>query len=301
MDIDGWTYNLNKKYGQNGIFEFNMAGVRYIMISRAEFVSRFMLPNQDDRMKYLMRTNKDKTLLDLFDFSNKGVAFNCNYDYWRFNRQIFSRAMKTATKSNSTVKLINNLFEEMIDYWIGLKEPDNDSTIIEASTWMFKYSFDFLFGVVTGSPSFAMKSYYQKLKKIDATKEIMEFEKYSNCARNFQSENIFLFMPRILRHVPILRGRIQSLMNDCDFMKEKSMERIKERRKQIEKIVNNSNFDPKQLGNDLLTSMIITNTPYEIYSQDNVDPLLSKPMTDDEILGILFESFIPSDTVSNGD
>ncbi|CAG8763954.1 4518_t:CDS:1, partial [Dentiscutata erythropus] len=46
MDIDEWTHNLNKKFGHNGIFEFTMAGVRYIMISRAEYLNRFMLPEQ---------------------------------------------------------------------------------------------------------------------------------------------------------------------------------------------------------------------------------------------------------------
>ncbi|CAG8818446.1 23196_t:CDS:2, partial [Dentiscutata erythropus] len=168
-------------------------------------------------------------LLDLFDFSNKGVAFNCNYIYWRFNRQIFYRAMRTASQSNSTFKLMNILSEEMINYWIDLKNPD-------------------------------------EIKKIDITKELMESEKYSNCVRNFQNDSLFVFMPKILRHIPILRN------------------------------LNSSNFDSKQLGNDLLTSMIIANTPYEIRSQINVDPSLSRPMTDDEILGILFESFIPSDT-----
>ncbi|CAG8783995.1 6689_t:CDS:1, partial [Dentiscutata erythropus] len=49
-----------------------MAGVRYIMISRAEYVNRFMLPDQEDHSKHLMRINKNKGLLDLFDFSNKG-------------------------------------------------------------------------------------------------------------------------------------------------------------------------------------------------------------------------------------
>ncbi|CAG8810061.1 14370_t:CDS:2, partial [Dentiscutata erythropus] len=241
----------------------------------------------------------NRGLLDLFDFSNKGVAFNCNYSYWRFNRQIFSRAMRTAASSDRTIKLMNILSEEMINHWIDLKNPDDDSTIIEASTWMYKFSFDFLFGVVTGSPSFAMKSYYQRLKKIDITKELMESEKYSNCVRNFQNDNLFVFMPKLLRYIPILRNRIQSLLNDCDFMKEKSLERIRKRRKEVEKIVNSGNFDSKHLGNDLLTSMIITNTPYEIHSQINIDPSLSRPMTDDEILGILFESFIPSDTISN--
>ncbi|CAG8737904.1 13392_t:CDS:2, partial [Gigaspora rosea] len=70
------------------------------------------------------------------------------------------------------------------------------------------------------------------------------------------------------------------------------------RRKEIEKMVNSSNFNKNQLGNDLLTSMIIANTPYELHSQINVDSSLSRPMTDDEILGVLFESFMPSDTVS---
>ncbi|CAG8821064.1 9358_t:CDS:2, partial [Gigaspora rosea] len=128
VDIDGYTHNLNKKFGYNGIFEFNMAGVRYIMISRAEYVDRFMLPDQDN-----------------------------------------------------------------------------------PSTWMFKFSFDFLFGVLIGSPSFAMKSYYQRLKNIDITKEIIEYEKYSNCVRNFQSDNLFVFMPNYLRNVPIIKDQIQNL------------------------------------------------------------------------------------------
>ncbi|CAG8596759.1 15516_t:CDS:1, partial [Dentiscutata heterogama] len=293
--IDEWTYNLHKKFGQNGIFEFNMAGIRYVMISHAEYVSRFMLPDKGDHTNHLMRINKDKGFLNLLDFSTKGLALNCDYNYWKFNRQIVSRAMNSACHSNRTIKLINNLFEEMISYWIDLKEPDSDSTIIEASTWMFKFSFDFLFGVINGSPSFAMKSYYQGLKKINSTKEIMEFEKYSNCVRNFENDNLLVFMPEFFKYIPIIRDRIQSLINNCDFIKENSKERIRKRRKEIEKIVNNSNFKSGQLGDDLLTSMIIANTPYEIHPASNVGPSLLRPMTDDEIVGILFELFVPSD------
>ncbi|CAG8808702.1 45249_t:CDS:2, partial [Gigaspora margarita] len=142
IDIDGWTYNLNKKFGQNGIFEFNMA---------------------------------------------------------------------VAKKLRSIVTSIigDLIFEEMINYLSDLKNPNDDSTIIDASIWMHNFS---------------------------------------------------------------------------------------KRRKEIEKIVTSSNFDSKQLGNDLLTSMIIANTQYEIHSQINVDTSLLRPMTDDEILGVLFELFLPSDT-----
>ncbi|CAG8846702.1 4148_t:CDS:2, partial [Racocetra persica] len=68
--------------------------------------------------------------------------------------------------------------------------------------------------------------------------------------------------------------------------------RIRKRREEVEKLVNNSNFDPSQLKNDLLTSMIVANTPYETTPQKNVDPSLLRPMTDDEIRGIMFEVFV---------
>ncbi|CAG8595101.1 11196_t:CDS:1, partial [Scutellospora calospora] len=292
IDIDEWAYNLNKKYGQDGIFEFNMVGIRYIMINRAEYVSRFMLSEHDDHSKHLMRT-KNNGLLDFYGLSTKGVAFNFDYNSWKFNRQLFARAMRTAYNSKKTAKLINNLFEEMINYWINLKNPDDDSTIIDASIWIFKYSFDSLSTIITGSPSFSMQSYYQGLKKIDTQEDIKSFEKYSNCLKHFQNDNLLTFTPKFLRYVPTLRGRILSLLNDVNFMKEMCMEKIRRRKKEIEKIVK---IDPKQLGDDLLTSMIVANTPYETHPPTNVDPSLLRPMTDKEMIGLLFESYVPSET-----
>ncbi|CAG8504600.1 11755_t:CDS:2, partial [Dentiscutata heterogama] len=260
LDIDAYLYKLTKLYGQNGIFELNMIGIRQIIITRAEYAEVFMFPSmsssdQDKHMKHIMRSHNDG-LLKYFDLENKGLVFNVTYNHWKFNRQIFSRPVRTASCSEETSRLINNLFEETMSYWIKLKKPDEDITVIDVTTWINRLFNDFNSVFITGRRSFAIEAHYRKFKKIDMTKEMSDVENFAECIVNFASDCQILFMPKIL-----------------------------------------INFDQKQLGNDFLTSMIVTNTPYETCPQINVDPSLLRPMTNEEIRGVIFDSYLTTDTV----
>ncbi|RIB29632.1 cytochrome P450 [Gigaspora rosea] len=281
-----------------------MIGIRMIIINRAEHADKFISPSTTPSdmtpsdMKHLMRTD-NKGLLSFFDLENKGVAFNHSHIHWKLNRQLYTRAMKAITNSEKTCRMLNDLFNEMMAYWIYLKNPNDNSTIIDAVAWMVRFSNDFISAVVIGDRSFAIEAHYHKLKNHDMSKEMSDSEHVAECITNFVNDNQTIFMPKILRFFPVVRDRVKSLKHTCDFTYNILVEKIRKRRKVIEKTVNSSNFDSKQLGNDLMTYLIIANTPYETGSLKSVDPSLLRPMTDDEVRGPLFDSLLGSDTIAN--
>src|SRR6185369_4016114 len=88
-DIDAWFYDLNKAYGHNGVYELNIAGNRQIVVTRAEYIEKFMLSSVHT---HIMRT-ADNGLLSFFGFQGRGIGLNHDYNTWKFNRQIFSQAV----------------------------------------------------------------------------------------------------------------------------------------------------------------------------------------------------------------
>ncbi|CAG8853684.1 18884_t:CDS:2, partial [Gigaspora margarita] len=178
----------------------------------------------------------------------------------------------TACYSEETSKLIYNLFEEMMNYWIKLKKHDEDVTIIDATNWINRFFNDFTSVLITGKRSFAIEAHYHKFKRNSITKEMSETENFAEC-------------------------RVEKMKYYGDTAYKILEEKIRKRRKEVEKIINCSNFDPQKLGNDFLTSMITANTPYETCPQINVDPSLLRPMTDEEIRGVTFDSYLATDTV----
>ncbi|CAG8689751.1 20628_t:CDS:2 [Cetraspora pellucida] len=291
IDIDAWFYKLAKKYGQNGVFELNLIGNRQIVITRADYVGKLMSPlSEEQQRKHLMRT-ANNGLLDMFDLDYKGVGLNHSYNFWKFNRQIFSNALKIAVHSDETVKIVNNLFEEMTDYWMNLRKFDENSAIVDTAAWMRRFTNDFISVITTGDRTFAIKNYHHKLKTNEVTEEIMESEEFVECISTFFDDNQMIFIPKLLSHFPLINGRVNKMVHTLDYVYKRLIERIRKRRKEVEKVVKNSNFEPSQLRNNLLTSLVIANTPYETTPQKNVDPSLLRPMTDDEIRGIMFDAF----------
>src|SRR6266540_1571766 len=65
-DIDAWFYKLNRIYGRDGVYELNIAGNRQIVITRAEYIDKFLV---NDTSSHVMRT-ANNGLLDLFDLDN---------------------------------------------------------------------------------------------------------------------------------------------------------------------------------------------------------------------------------------
>ncbi|CAG8537282.1 14204_t:CDS:1, partial [Gigaspora rosea] len=166
-----------------------MIGIRQIIITRAEYADSFMYPptsssDQNKHTKHMMKTD-NRGLLKFFDLENKGIVFNVNYKHWKFNRQMISRPIRTACYSEETSKLINHLFEEMMNYWIKLKKHDEDVTILDATNWINRFFNDFTSVLITGKRSFAIEAHYHKVKRNSMTKEMSEAENFAECIVHF--------------------------------------------------------------------------------------------------------------------
>jgi len=143
-----------------------------------------------------------------------------------------------------------------------------------------------------------IRHYGQKLKNEPLTEEILDTEEFVDYIQNFISDNQFVFVPKILRNFPFIKPRVDRLLKICDRFYERLVDIIKERRKEIEKEIMYGNFNTKHM--DLLTSAIVAYTQYDPNPQEKIDPSLTRPMTDDEIRGLMFDAFIGgTDTVSS--
>ncbi|CAG8773152.1 25970_t:CDS:2, partial [Dentiscutata erythropus] len=208
VDIDAWFLKLTEKYGQSGVFELNLIGNRQIVITRADYVSKLMAPSSEqDHYKHHMRT-ANNGLLDMFDLDRKGVGLNHDYNFWKFNRQIFTSAIKTACYSEATVKTINNLYDEMIGYWLNLKKPGDDSVVVDAASWMRRFTNDFISVVTTSERTLAIKNYYHILNNEKKTQEMEDSEEFVECISTFFDDNQMIFIPKLLKQFPLIRGRV---------------------------------------------------------------------------------------------
>ncbi|CAG8513511.1 10133_t:CDS:2 [Acaulospora morrowiae] len=294
-DIDAWFYRLNKKYGRDGIFELNIAGNRQIVLTRAEYIDKFLLK---DSSTHVMRT-ANNGLLDLFDLETKGVGLNHSYKHWKFNRHIFTQAIMPLALTNKPSEILNQLFVEMAQYWIDLKQPDSDGTVTDIAIWMRRFTTDFISLLTTSKKFSALYYYSQKIKNEPITQEMIDSEEFVENINTFVSDNQILFVPKLLRNMPFIKPRVNKLLDNCHRFYDRLVDIVKAKRKEIDEIVKNGGeLDTKRA--DLLTSLIIANTQYDPHPQKNVDPSLSRPMNDDEIRGVMFDAFVAgTDTTVN--
>src|SRR6266496_3534814 len=106
---------------------------------------------------------------------------------------------------------------------------------------------------------------------------------------------MFFFVSPFLRHyAPFFKNKADDLLQNMKFINQRLDAIIKRRRKEIE----NTPLD-KPLPNDMLTSVITANTPRGVNYTKTVGETLERPMTDNEIRGIIFDGILGgTDTVS---
>ncbi|PKC57750.1 cytochrome P450 [Rhizophagus irregularis] len=105
----------------------------------------------------------------------------------------------------------------------------------------------------------------------------------------------FALSKYIRRYVPFVRGKMNKLIENRDYLINSLYKVIKQRRIEIE----NTPLD-QPLRHDMLTSFITANTPRDINVEKHVDADLLRPMTDKEICGNLLDAMIAgTDTTAN--
>ena len=302
--FNDWLMSLHKKYGD--MFEINLTGKRIIYLCRKDLIKNMIIPSE--KTKYHHRFQPSEGIIE-YGFDGVGVINNVDLESWKYNRQFFTRAMMTPSFNYQAVEWTNELLEEMESYWNNLGENRE----LDLTKWMHRFTADMIFKISTGIKNNAVASYYNTLLLEDDNdnnslteedkEKVRESERLNNSIDTFIAGMLTFFaLNKFIRHyVPFVRGKVNALLKNRDFLFERLYNIIKQRRIEIE------NTQPeKSLCHDMLTSFITANTPRDINVrkprglEKHTDASLLRPMTDKEIRGNLLDVIIAgTDTVSN--
>ncbi|CAB4389817.1 unnamed protein product [Rhizophagus irregularis] len=295
-DFNKWLLSMYKKYGD--MYEINLAGSRTIILNSTDLIESMNVPST--KTKYPFRFQPTEGSKE-YGLGGVGVANNNELKSWKFNRQFFSQAMMTPSFNHQAIEWTIELWEQMESHWNSLGENHE----LDLSKWMHRFTNDMIFRVSTGVKNDAVTSYYHTLILEDNNQSLSEKEKEKDreSERFIQSIQIFIrgFMPffalskYIRRYVPFVRGKMNKLIENRDYLINSLYKVIKQRRIEIE----NTPLD-QPLRHDMLTSFITANTPRDINVEKHVDADLLRPMTDKEICGNLLDAMIAgTDTTAN--
>jgi len=290
--------NNHKKYGD--IYEVNL-NERTIILCRSEYIEKLLTPSTKN--SHLMRYPVSAGYKEL-GVEGKGILLNSNSKTWRYNRQFFTQAILLPKFTNEAIDWTNRLFNELESYWNKLyfkeeiiKENKNKLNFI---TWFNQYTNDMIIKLLTGERSYSMAGYFNTLSDekaehplavIDDTVKLVQALR-----KHFLHYAYFFFVSPFLRHyIPVFKNKADDLLQNVKFINQKLDAIVKKRRQEIE----NTPLD-KSLPNDMLTSVITANTPRDVnYTKTVGGEAMERPMTDDEIRGIIFDGFLGgTDTVS---
>jgi cytochrome P450 len=294
--LGDWYKLLHKKYGD--MFEVYYAGQRLIVLCRADLIEN--MNTTSTKTKYPFRFNNTEGLVE-YGISAVGVGQNNDFKSWKFNRQFFTQAMLTPSFNYQAIEWTNELWQELETYWNEIGE----TRVLDLSKWMHRFTNEIIFKISTGVKNNALAAYYHIVINPKSFNTLNENEQEKmNYSEDFVRSietymtgvGYFFVLSKFMRNnIPFLRGKIKKLLENKENIFNRIRKIIKERRTEIE----NTPLD-QPLRHDLLTSHITTNTPRDtnlIKHSDDVD--MSRPMTDKEIFGNIFESMIAgTDTVS---
>ena len=276
------------------------------MLCRTEYIDKMLVPSMGN---YMIRFPM-KAATKALGIEGKGLTMNYDLTSWKFNRQFYSKFMMTPRFNVAAIKWTNELSEEMMRYWMDLgkkkelKQQKNVSedalVIIDMAAWMRRFTNDLISVLTTGKRTHTIPFHYHKLKNEKITEEMLESEKFVESLNNLVTRSLVLFVPEILRGLPIIKDKMKNFTDNRDYLFGKLNEKIRERRKEIEETINKNNHH--ELRHDMLTSFITANTPYDIINNNNssrnMDPKLLRAMTDDEIRANMLDIFLGgTDTV----
>ncbi|RHZ80932.1 hypothetical protein Glove_130g177 [Diversispora epigaea] len=98
-------------------------------------------------------------------------------------------SLTSLTYSPKLSKIENVLFEEMSNYWIDLKQKDEDVIIIDMAAWIRRLTCDIMSILLIGKRANTINYYYRKLKNVVITKEMIESEEF------IENINVFVKAP----------------------------------------------------------------------------------------------------------
>jgi cytochrome P450 len=285
--------SCHKKYGD--LFEIYF-DARLIILNRTEYVEKIL--SASIKNPYIIKTSEDdsKGYHELGIMGN-GLIFNQEFKSWRYNRHFFTQAILSPKFVHEATYWTSKLFNELEDYWEKLYIKDGNKKVLDFSNWSNQFTNDMIITILTGERSYTMAGYFNELSDNEKAERpsalIDETVKFVHAIRkHLLGIILFQFISSFLRHYfPYFKKRSDDYKQNLKYLNQRFDSIIEKRRKEIE----DTPLD-KPLSNDMLTSVIIANTPRDVNYDKNVN---ERPMTDIEIRWILFDGIMAgTDTVS---
>ncbi|KAF0366326.1 cytochrome P450 [Gigaspora margarita] len=170
----------------------------------------------------------------------------------------------------------------------------------DITKWALRFACDMITIVVTGERSYLMASYYNILsnKKVkNSNTAIEDPERFIQGIKNHLSGFTYFlyFSPFLHYHIPFIKDQVKATLKNWDYLFKIIDLIIEKRRKEIEEILVGD-----ELRNDMLITLIVTNTVRDINRTNNGRDNISRPITDDKIRANLLDSFQDGiDTTAN--
>ena len=153
--FDDWILSLHKKYGD--IFELNLAGMRMIVLCRADLIENMNVPSVN-RTKYPNRPASEEGMRE-YGVLGLGIGSNNDYKSWKYNRQFFSQAMMTPSFNYQAIEWTNELWNEMETCWNNLGENHE----LDLIKWLYRFSNEIIFRISTGVTNNSVASHYKMI------------------------------------------------------------------------------------------------------------------------------------------
>ncbi|RIB01384.1 hypothetical protein C2G38_2231014, partial [Gigaspora rosea] len=266
---------------------------RRIVISRPDYIEKILTPSSRDTT-FMLRFPYFEGLEEL-GVSGKGIISNHKINSWRFNCKFFDNAVLKPSFISEAIERSNILTKELEEYWkyVGKLNISSYEWSLETdiTKWALRFACDMITIVVTGERSYSMASYYNILsnKKVkNSNTAIEDPERFIQGIKNHLSGFTYFlyFSPFLRHHIPFIKDQVKATLKNRDYLFKILDLIIKKRRKEIEEIPVGD-----ELRNDMLTSLIVTNTVRDINRTNIGIDNISRPMTDDEIRANLLDSF----------
>ncbi|PKY57944.1 cytochrome P450 [Rhizophagus irregularis] len=231
----------------------------------------------------------------------KGLVLNQEFKSWRYNRHFFTQAILSPKFVHETTYWTSKLFEELESYWDKLYLKGDNKKVLDFSLWSNQFTNDMIITLLTGERSYTMAGYFNELSDSEKAERpsalIDETVKFVHAIRkHILGFLLFQIISPFLRHYfPYFKNKSDDMKENMKYLNRRFDSIIKKRRQEIE----NTPLD-KPLSNDMLTSVIIANTPRDVNYDKNINDKAMRPMTDIEVRGIIFDGIIAgTDTTAN--
>src|SRR4051794_20938253 len=115
LGFNDWLLSLHKKYGD--MYEIYL-GERTIVVCRADLIDNMNIPSPKTKYPYRLRTTEGFVEYGL---DKSALGFNGDLKSWKYNRQIFNKALLTPSFNYQAIEWANELWEKMESYWNNLE------------------------------------------------------------------------------------------------------------------------------------------------------------------------------------